>query len=90
LKRRGDFFFAKAANIQWKFDDPNIWHVSLFKKLMAEATVNAKNEIKDNRKLNPVLKALKQNKEDQRPRPQMKPIPPTRPMMNLDSDRRSL
>jgi hypothetical protein len=90
LKRRGDFFFTLAAGTQWKFDDPSTMEVSQFKKFMSKATLMAKNDIIQERKLNPVLKALKQNKEDQRPRPQLKPIPQTRPMMNLDSDRRSL
>jgi hypothetical protein len=88
LKRRGDFFFTLAAGTYWNFDDPNTMDVALFKKFMAQATMLAKNDIMQDRKLNPVLKALKQTKEDQRPRPIIKPIP-NRPMMNLDTDRRS-
>jgi len=88
LKRRGDFFFTLAAGTYWNFDDPNTMDVALFKKFMAQATMLAKNDIMQDRKLNPVLKALKQMKEDMRPRPIIKPIP-NRPMMNLDTDRRS-
>jgi hypothetical protein len=90
MKRRGDYFFAKAAGTTWKFDDPSIIEISKFKKLMSESAASAKKDIIQERKMNPASKALKQAKEDQRPRPQLKPLPTTRPMMDLDSDRRSL
>jgi hypothetical protein len=90
LKRRGDFFFEQAAGTVWKFDDPSTMEIAQFQKFMAKATLLAKNDIYQERKMNPASKDLKLLKEAQRPRPQVKPLPQTRPMMNLDESRRSL
>lgn len=90
LKRRGDFFFEMAAGTQWPFDNPKIEDIALFKKIMSRATTMAKQDIYQERTMNPALKSLKLAKEAKQQRPQVKPLPPSRPMMNLDEGRRGL
>jgi hypothetical protein len=90
LKRRGDFFFEQAAGTVWNFDNPKTMEIAQFKKFMSKATLLAKNDIYQERKMNPISKKDKLLDEAKRTRPQIKPLPQTRPMMNLDESRRSL